>query len=358
MNVVNPFFHRSAIHYPDYFFGRQEVLTRLVNLLRTQHRVAVLGPQRIGKTSLLLHLLHMNHTQAGTVSTIWVYFDCQSWRHTTPQALWADMAAALLEALCERSHTHWQILVGDELSLQTLQQLVADIAAAGFRPIFLLDDFDVLLESCDRNDEVVCGLQTLAMSGCVGFVVAGTQSLPGPVEEGFSSASSLFLSTFATVRLGLFSDTEATGLLRSFSALNGGVFSGEIVNWLVQLAGRHPLYLQLAGSSAIEHGVQHGSLNSPEARLRVRQAFLDQVTPHWCRVWSGLSDEDRRVLTLLLFYQEDALSRTQRLEQACLIIRDEHAEMPVRWLSREFQAFVDRQLAARLQHLSLNALCS
>ena len=53
----NPFYHRGPVSDQGFFFGRSRELTYLFDLLRKGQSVAVAGPRRIGKTSLLMHLM-------------------------------------------------------------------------------------------------------------------------------------------------------------------------------------------------------------------------------------------------------------------------------------------------------------
>ncbi|MGD8967597.1 MAG: ATPase, partial [Anaerolineae bacterium] len=56
MLVQNPFFHRGPIHQREYFFNRQREVSQALGLLRNLQNVALVGPRRIGKTSLLFHM--------------------------------------------------------------------------------------------------------------------------------------------------------------------------------------------------------------------------------------------------------------------------------------------------------------
>ncbi|HMT21362.1 MAG TPA: hypothetical protein PKE20_08995, partial [Promineifilum sp.] len=56
MGVDNPFFHRGAIRHAEDFIGREAELNQMLGLLRNGQSVSLIGPRRIGKSSLLLHL--------------------------------------------------------------------------------------------------------------------------------------------------------------------------------------------------------------------------------------------------------------------------------------------------------------
>ena len=58
MGADNPFFHRGAIRRAEDFVGREAEIAQTLGLLRNGQSVSLIGPRRIGKSSLLLHLTH------------------------------------------------------------------------------------------------------------------------------------------------------------------------------------------------------------------------------------------------------------------------------------------------------------
>ncbi len=56
MSIDNPFYHRGAIRQAEHFHGRTAVSTQILELLHNGQSVSLIGPRRIGKSSLLLHL--------------------------------------------------------------------------------------------------------------------------------------------------------------------------------------------------------------------------------------------------------------------------------------------------------------
>ena len=56
MTTDNPFFHRGAIRRAEEFYGRRREVGQVLGLLRNGQSVSLIGPRRIGKSSLLLHL--------------------------------------------------------------------------------------------------------------------------------------------------------------------------------------------------------------------------------------------------------------------------------------------------------------
>lgn len=80
MSSENPFFHRGAIRRAHYFHGRQSEIDQILGLLRNGQSVSLIGPRRIGKSSLLLHLCRPQVRQALSLQpphALFVLLDCQ-----------------------------------------------------------------------------------------------------------------------------------------------------------------------------------------------------------------------------------------------------------------------------------------
>ena len=79
MSTENPYFHRGPIRQPEYFFGRAQEVTSVLSLLKNNQSVSIVGPRRMGKTSLLLHISHPEVMARHGLSPgehIFVFIDC------------------------------------------------------------------------------------------------------------------------------------------------------------------------------------------------------------------------------------------------------------------------------------------
>ena len=54
--MENPFYHRGAIRRAQDFHNREAEISQILGLLRNGQSVSLIGPRRIGKSSLLIHL--------------------------------------------------------------------------------------------------------------------------------------------------------------------------------------------------------------------------------------------------------------------------------------------------------------
>src|SRR4030065_141505 len=53
----NPYLSRGPVRSQEMFFGRDHELREIANFLKGNQSVSVVGPRKIGKTSLLFHLM-------------------------------------------------------------------------------------------------------------------------------------------------------------------------------------------------------------------------------------------------------------------------------------------------------------
>ena len=55
--MENPYVFRGPIHDPKMFFGRIHEFNEIAAFLRSNQSISIVGPRKIGKTSLLFHLM-------------------------------------------------------------------------------------------------------------------------------------------------------------------------------------------------------------------------------------------------------------------------------------------------------------
>jgi hypothetical protein len=91
MSVDNPFFHRGAIRRASYFHGRQNEVAQILGLLRNGQSVSLIGPRRIGKSSILLHLCRPSVRGSYSLQppqAIFVMLDCQELGGSPPEEVY------------------------------------------------------------------------------------------------------------------------------------------------------------------------------------------------------------------------------------------------------------------------------
>ncbi|MFV9504143.1 MAG: hypothetical protein AB4911_06215 [Oscillochloridaceae bacterium umkhey_bin13] len=98
--MPNYFFARGPIRDRRYLYGRQSLLERAFEFLALGQSIALIGPRRIGKTSLLWQLGHPEHHLPygrDPNRLCCTYIDCQSLAQATPEMIYRRLLTAVSE---------------------------------------------------------------------------------------------------------------------------------------------------------------------------------------------------------------------------------------------------------------------
>lgn len=320
----NPFFHRGAIRDPAYFFGRRRETRLLLELVRNAQSVSVLGQRRIGKTSFLFYVSHPVVLQAHGPSTdqyVFVYVDCEG-RGDLPES---DFCLLLLRGLVSElgEQAQWGDLLGSKgsPSFAALEEGILRAIEMGRRPIFLLDEFEAMATNRNLGSDFFSGLRRIATEHPVAYITATKSPLLALTYPDRGVLSSPFFNIFQPLRLGLFTTEESVEMLQGLAARAGLSYPAGLVDFILDLAGWHPLLLQLAGFHAFELLEAQGDELSAAGYRLIRERFWGTAVQHFEYYWSHLDDEARYVLAALPLMPATAGDVLAVLEEQCLIVR-------------------------------------
>lgn len=347
----NPFFHRGPIRDPRYFFGRQATLEPVRSLLANGQSVSVVGQRRIGKTSLLFHLSSgpLSATDLPTGNSLFVYLDCGGLSGLSPAEIQRVLLEETADTLARQGANVTALLPLDAERLVTyrfFERSLRSLTRQGWQLIFLLDEFERLALSPQLDPDFFSGLRALTARYPVAFVTASKRPLLELTFANASTLSSPFFNIFANVRLGLFSEAESRQLLETLVAQAGLTFAPATVDFLLELGGLHPLFLQVAGFHAFElQQTKSGPLTNDDHR-ELERRFQDSTAAHWAYYWRALSPPAQRALATLPAAQDSRPEILRELEQDCLI-RQRAGRYD--YLSPVFAAFVHAQPVSGLR---------
>ena len=106
-------------------------------------------------------------------------------------------------------------------------------------------------------------------------------------------SESPFFNIFSPVPLGQFDDAEARNLILTPSAEAGIQFSADEVDFVLSMAGRHPLFIQMACAALFDHKSRDGAAMDMEA---VKADFLDEATQQLEHIWGDTDSGKQEVL--------------------------------------------------------------
>jgi hypothetical protein len=285
----NPFFHRGPVRDPAYFFGRVQEVAFVADLLRQGQSVAVSGPRRFGKTSLLFHLAHPDVAAMrglGAETTRWAYLDGGTLSGLDEQWFYGAIDQAL----------------GGEADVVPFSRFVErlrSLAAQGIRLILALDEFELVAANPHVGQGLFNRLRGLAAQFPLQFVTASKDPLVELTFAHHETLSSPFFNIFAPLHIGLLAEAEALDLLTALSARGGRPFTQDLLVYLLDLAGTHPLFLQVAGYRAFAALDDSQGALSAEGRAHVRVQMLADLEPHLRYYWSSLDSEAQHALAAL-----------------------------------------------------------
>jgi hypothetical protein len=318
-SAKNPYVFRGPVHDPDMFFGRTHELNEIAAFLRGNQSISIVGPRKIGKTSLLFHLMRpKTQAQFGLdEGTLLAYLDCEVLGEGGHADILAQFAAEIAAALDERGLPAEPALERalDKPSRLSFEGAVRKLNRRGLRVVLILDEFERLSTNESLDVNFFNALRSAAARYQLAFVTASARPLIQLTYSGRSQEilSSPFFNIFALMLLGLLPEDEARQIIHVPSA---GRFSPEVEDSIYRLVGGHPLGLQIACFHAFD---------APEALEEVERETMQELSPHFQYYWLNLTPDEQGTLRRLT----DAVTRApddttlrgilRDLAQKCLI---------------------------------------
>jgi hypothetical protein len=346
MPSSNPFFHRGPIRDRAYFFGREQEVSQILSLLGNGQSISLVGQRRIGKTSLLFHISNPEvFTQHGLRPDehLFVYVDCGGMGGLDQPGLYRVLLEEIGDILADKGQAPNQLGMLDDarpMAYRGFERASRGLVREGWKPILLLDEFDLMAHNPHLDPDFFSGLRALAAKYSIAYVTASKRPLLDLTYADASTLSSPFFNIFASVRLGLFSEDAARNLLTGLGSRGELTFAPSTIDSLLDLAGPHPLFLQIAGFHAFELGQAAGSKLSNVDLPELRTRFCASVEEHFHYYWRSLTPEEQHTLFTLAVSQISQPDVIRHLEQECLILRQAES---YDYLSSAFREFVGSQ---------------
>ena len=307
------------------FFGRVDALHEITDFLRGSQSVSLIGPSKIGKTSLLFHLMQREtRLELGIdESNLFVYVDCEALSGDSPKQVFQhfllDMAIALNghTAECEPLIEH----AFDNPDRMAIEGVLRSFNQRGLQIVLMLDHFEGLGANSNVDVDFFNTLRSIAGRHRVVYVTASARSLIELTyaDRSQKTLSSPFFNIFAPTSLGLLSEQDTHILVRETMEVAGLPVTPEFEGFVYELSGGHPLVIQTA---CICSCMPSTSLTEIECRV------LQRLERHFLEVWHGLSVTEHDVLWhvsgAVSRDSDDATARIalRNLVQKCLLVRD------------------------------------
>jgi hypothetical protein len=341
MSVDNPFYHRGAIRRAEEFYGREVETSQILGLLRNGQSVSLVGPRRIGKSSLLLHICRpLTRTDKGlsTDDMIFALLDCQELGGSPPEEVYEALFTSVSDsANMEIGELE---LVDPPGTYRALDRILSAIHRRGISVVLLLDEFELLAANDQLTPYFFARLRGLTTKYGLAYVTASQRPLFA-ITADEKILSSPFFNIFATLSLGLFTEVNARGLLEERLERTGISFSDDLNDYLLSFVGRHPCLLHIAGYHAFQAHANNANMLEDDTRRLVESSIEVEIDSHLSYQWQNLTQEERYCLAIT----DGPTETIRQLEQQCLI--EYFGDQP-QYTSEVLHRFVRRQLVEGL----------
>lgn len=318
MSIDNPFFHRGAIRRASYFHGRHDEVEQILGLLRNGQSVSLIGPRRIGKSSILLHLCRPAvREQYGLQppAALFVMLDCQELGGSPPEEVYETLFMGLVD---EATDAGLFVEPAQQPgTYRALDRALHQISKQDVPVVVLLDEFELLAANEHLTPYFFARLRGLTTKYGLAYLTTSQRPLFAITAEE-EILSSPFFNIFVTLPLGLFSREEAVTLFNNRLESSSISFSPGLIDHLLDLVGPHPFFLHIAGYHSFQAAVQ-GRLSSEEAGFSTIDEPIEiEAESHLGYLWHNLSVEEQIALAL----EDGPIDILRQLEQQCLIEGD------------------------------------
>jgi DNA-binding winged helix-turn-helix (wHTH) protein len=341
--IENPFFHHGPIRNPDYFYNRAKEVKRTLEMLSQGQSVSVIGPRKIGKTSLLFHISRAEVMRQHGLDPnyhLLVYFTCEGMGDLTLQ----EFYTLILEEVANRAAQYGYHLSIPErpVSYQEFERAIREAFDQKLRLVLLLDEFEQLSNNPNLGVDLLSGLRALATEFDIAYLTVSRRPLATFTED-----HSPFFNIFLPLQLGLFNESESRELVERSLKKTDTKFPPKILDYILELGGGHPFFLQMVCYWALElQNTKKAPLESKDLHILVH-TVRGQIESHFEYYWKHLTSPEQYVLAALPFTRNDRRYQEQlkALACLCLIVQEDNR---YRYFSPLFRDFVRCQKVENL----------
>lgn len=340
MSFDNPFYHRGAIRQETHFQGRTAETSQILGLLRNGQSVSIIGPRRIGKSSLLIHLCRAHIRQGYQLHpprAIFVLIDCQELGGSPAEEVYDAIHTGLLNAAATAGIDLSGLPEpGTYRSLdRTLHRIIQNNAGV----VLLLDEFELLAANDQLTPYFFARLRGLTTKYGLAYITASQRPLYA-ITADEEVLSSPFFNIFVTLQLGLFSAEDAHALMTERLRNATIKFDDDLINRLITLVGPHPFFLHVAGYHAFQ-AIASAEPGTDISRTTIQEAIEVEAESHLSYLWNNLNSEEQYTLATA----DGPIDILRMLEQQCLL---QSGEDGYSYTGTILRRFVRRQQVAGL----------
>jgi hypothetical protein len=288
---MNPFTSRGIIKDPELFSGRAEQLQTIKNLLLTMQSCSVVGPRRIGKSSLLFYLSRPSyHAKEYPPEYKFIFLDLQELSGAKVEDFFVTVFSRLRRVYPDLAPVDANI----DASMSGFRRLLAEISDAGTKLILCLDEFEMLSQNSNFSADFFTLLRGLCSNYNFVLVTSSRKSLFDLCHQRDLQTSQLW-NIFVELPLGPMKPDEIQTLIRQYLKRGNLSIHQEYIDRTLALAGCHPFFVQIALYFLFEACLNQ---QTPDFTT-IRDLFMNESTRHYTYAWDQLEKQYQGILLQL-----------------------------------------------------------
>jgi AAA+ ATPase superfamily predicted ATPase len=308
VKLKNPYTFGVPVRGEDNFFGREQELHLIFDTLESVPRgqkqdLVLMGPRRIGKSSILLRLLDICPADFAPI-----YIDLQAIKPREPYILFVTILRQI-NKIFRQQNLDSRLPVFEMLTSETIPEKLQyitfgdDISAIDQaiareqlpRLILMFDEVELLTE--------IGGVSALewfrsliqSLNYCV-FIVAGSDLL----YELTTDYTSPFYNIFKIIEVRALSEEAATSLITVPASKVGLTYPPSEIRRILHFTGRNPYFIQAMGHYLVEWLNKHGRRKvQPDDIDHVADQMIDNLSAQFNYFWSSFKAREQGLLYLL-----------------------------------------------------------
>jgi hypothetical protein len=293
---MNPYTQRGMIRDSTEFFGRTKELRDIFTLLWRPQSCSIVGPRRIGKSSLLYHLCcpkvyGQYLTEPETY--VFVFLDLLELAELSVESFFLT----LLERITEQSQGRVVVDSATDTGYGGFSKFIRRQSEEGWKFILCFDEFERMCGNPHFDDDFFGYLRSLAYNYNLAYVTASRRNLYELCLDQ-DIKTSQFWNIFTTRNLGLMTKDEAIELATVPFTRAGGHIRERESEFILEFAGTHPLFVQIACYHLFAMKKEKGKLDGLDYDLW-RDDFHSDSLLHFKYAWRRLSRQEQRALRSL-----------------------------------------------------------
>jgi len=311
---LNPYIAGNPISDPQRFFGREDVFSEVMKVLRhpQENAIVLYGQRRIGKTSVLLQLEKQLDARGEFTS---VYFDLQDKAAKPLAEVLYELSQCISVKTTKTTPNRKDFDKTGDYFRKTFLTTAAN-AAAPSGLVLLFDEFDVL----DNPQQSQAGqaffpyLRTwMAYVERVHFVF-----VIGRRPEDLSIDTISAFKGVRSTRVSLLEDASAEAVVRQSEHDSSLIWKNSAIEKVWDWAQGHPYFTQLLCNVVWENVYDNHITNAPTVEAVDIDNSIDKTLQqganafHW--IWDGLPPAERVVIAAMAEAREDMITQEKLVE--------------------------------------------